>query len=116
MNTYQLHTSNTTYVIYGYKLFTDWPFSTVFGHSDNDGGQDPSLDCGPELADSDQEPDAHDPGPLTAAQDPLAWSCICSSFPFHEFYIQDRRCTFLDMHQGHTSRQTDHYMCQAKLI
>jgi hypothetical protein len=34
-----------------------------------------------------------------------AWSCIHSSFPFHEFYIQNRRCKFSDMHQGHAPQK-----------
>ena len=42
-------------------------FLTAFGDSGNEGGQNPSFDGGPGLADIDQEPDAHDPGPVTAA-------------------------------------------------
>ncbi len=76
------------YVTYGYIQFTYWPFSTAFGDSDDEGGQDPSFDGGPDLADPDVEPDAHDPAPVTAAPDhqpPLPGPASIPPFHFMNF-------------------------------
>jgi hypothetical protein len=75
---------HSIYFTYGYIQFTYWPFSTAFGDSDDEGGQDPSFDGGPDLAGTDVEPDAHDPAPVTAAPDPQApLPGPASTPPFH---------------------------------
>ena len=79
---------HSIYFTYGYIQFTYWPFSTAFGDSDDEGGQDPSFHGGPDLADPDLEPDAHDPAPVTAAPDhqaPLPGPASIPPFHFMNF-------------------------------